>query len=111
LNLGHTLGHAIESASDYSLKHGQAVAIGMVFAAHLSERQGLASTGLAEALRETLAGLGLPVEIPPGLDRQRILNAVGVDKKRHGGKVRWVLPVHIGEVRWSIEVEDWAAGL
>jgi shikimate kinase/3-dehydroquinate synthase len=111
LNLGHTLGHAIEAASDYRLKHGQAVAIGMVYAAHLSERQGLASAGLAEGIRETLTGLGLPVEIPPGLDQQRILNAVSVDKKRLGGSVRWVLPVRIGEVRWGIEVEDWNAGL
>jgi 3-dehydroquinate synthase len=111
LNVGHTLGHAIEAASDYRLKHGEAVAIGMVFAARLAERQGLASPGLAESIRKTLAGLGLPDEIPAGLDRQRILKAVGVDKKRHGGKVRWVLPVCIGEVRWGIEVEDWTSGL
>ena len=111
LNLGHTLGHAIEAASDYRLKHGEAVSIGTIFAARLAERKGLAPAGLAERIGGTLAGLGLPTEIPPGLDHQRILNAVSVDKKRLGGKVRWVLPVRIGEVRWGIEVEDWTDGL
>jgi 3-dehydroquinate synthase len=108
LNLGHTLGHAIESASDYRLKHGEAVAIGMHYAARLSERLGLASASLAEVIAVTLRGLGLPTEPPPGLDQQRIFNGVGLDKKRLGGKARWVLPVRIGEVRWGIEVDDWA---
>jgi shikimate kinase / 3-dehydroquinate synthase len=106
LNFGHTLGHAIESASDYRIKHGEAVAIGMVYAARISEQLGLASTGLVEAIRASLRGLDLPTDLPPGLDRQRILNGIGVDKKRSAGKVRWVLPVRIGEVRWGIEVDD-----
>jgi len=111
LNLGHTLGHAIESASDYRLKHGEAVAIGMLHAARVAERIGLSATGLAGSIADTLVGLGLPTEVPSGLDRQRILSAIGVDKKRAAGKVRWVLPVRIGEVRWGIEIEDWAGGL
>jgi shikimate kinase/3-dehydroquinate synthase len=111
LNLGHTLGHAIEVASDYHMKHGEAVGIGMLYAARQAQRDGLASAGLADRIAETLRGLGLPIDVPPGLDRQRILNAVGVDKKRAGGKVRWVLPTRIGEVRWGIELDDWASGL
>jgi shikimate kinase / 3-dehydroquinate synthase len=111
LNLGHTLGHAIESASDYRIKHGEAVAIGMLHAARISEQLGLASPGLVEAIAGTLRSLGLPADLPPSLDRQRILNGVRVDKKRSAGKVRWVLPVRIGEVRWGIEVDDWTQGL
>jgi 3-dehydroquinate synthase len=107
LNLGHTLGHAIEAASEYQLKHGEAVAIGMAFAARLAERNGLASNGLVDEIVETLQNLGLPTDIPAGLDRQRILNGVAVDKKRAGGKVRWVLPIGIGKVRWGIEIDDW----
>lgn len=111
LNLGHTLGHAIEAASEYRLKHGEAVAIGMVFAARLAERNGLASNGLAAEVAQTLRNLGLPTDIPSGLDRQRILDGVAVDKKRSAGKVRWVLPARIGEVRWGIELDDWMNGL
>ncbi len=109
LNLGHTLGHALELASDYRLKHGEAVAIGMVHATRLAERMGLAEAGLAQTIQATLASLGLPVEAPPGLDRERILAAMGLDKKRARGKLRLVLPVRIGEVRWGVEVEQPAA--
>jgi 3-dehydroquinate synthase len=107
LNLGHTLGHAIEAASDYRIRHGEAVAMGMVYAARLAERMGVASPGLAEMIAETLRGLDLPTEPPHDLDRQRLLDGIGVDKKRAAGKVRWVLPARIGEVRWGIEVDDW----
>lgn len=106
LNFGHTLGHALEVASDYRIRHGEAVAIGMVQAARLAERRGLAALGLAEEIATALRGLGLPVEIPAGLDRQRLLAGIGVDKKRKAGKLRLVLPTRIGEVRWGVEIED-----
>jgi shikimate kinase/3-dehydroquinate synthase len=106
LNLGHTLGHALERASDFRLKHGEAVSIGMVFAARLSERLGLASQGLAAQIAETLAGLGLPVALPPALDREQVLRAMAFDKKRRDGVIRFVLPVEIGEVRWGVEVKE-----
>ena len=67
LNLGHTVGHAVEQASGYRLRHGEAVAIGMVAEARLSERLKLAEKGLAETIAATFHGLGLPTEIPPGL--------------------------------------------
>ena len=109
LNLGHTLGHAIELASDFRLKHGEAVAIGTVAAARLSERLGLAQSGLAGQIEAALRGLGLPVQTPSWLERGRILAAMGHDKKRAGGKVRFVLPVRIGEARWGVEVEELSA--
>jgi len=106
LNLGHTLGHAIELTSQFHLKHGEAVAIGAVAAARLSERIGLAQPGLAEEIKIVLDGLGLPTEIPDHLNRKAILEVMQHDKKVAAGKIKFVLPVKIGEVQWGIEVED-----
>jgi shikimate kinase / 3-dehydroquinate synthase len=105
LNLGHTLGHALELVSNYTIRHGEAVAIGMAAAARLSGRLGLAEPGLAERIQTVLSGLGLPVAIPPGLDRTSLLTAMGVDKKRKAGKVRLALPVRIGEVQVGITID------
>jgi shikimate kinase / 3-dehydroquinate synthase len=106
LNLGHTLGHALELASGYQVRHGEGVAIGMVAAARLSERLGLAEPGLAERIRAVLSSLGLPVEVPSDLDHAQIIAAMGLDKKRRAGKVRLALPVRIGEVRFGIAIDD-----
>lgn len=106
LNFGHTIGHAIELASGYRLRHGEAVAIGMVIEARLAEDSGLASQGLAETITNVLNYLGLPVAIPAGIQRNAILKAIGVDKKRAGGKVRFALPCRIGAVQTGIEIED-----
>jgi 3-dehydroquinate synthase len=106
LNLGHTLGHALEHASDYRIRHGAAVAIGMVAAARLSERMGIAEDGLSVTIAEALLRLGLPTDIPSQLDRARIVRSMGVDKKRLMGRIRFVLPVRIGEVRTGVVVDD-----
>jgi 3-dehydroquinate synthetase len=87
------------------MKHGQAVAIGMVVEARLAERVGLAEKGLAEEIAGVLRGLGLPTEVPAELDKRAILEGMQVDKKRAGGKVRFALPVRVGEVRVGVEVE------
>ena len=108
LNLGQTLGHALERATGYRLRHGEGVAIGMVAAARLSERLGWAEAGLAGEIEAALRRLDLPVEVPPGLDRQAVLEAMQLDKKRLQGRVRLVLPVRVGE--WRLEIED-PAGL
>ena len=105
LNLGHTVGHAVEQRSGFQVRHGEAVAIGMVCEARLAEQIGLAERGLAEEIAAVLRGLGLPVEVPAGLSRESLLEAMQVDKKRAGGKVRFALPARIGEVRWGIAVE------
>lgn len=106
LNLGHTLGHALEIASDYRLRHGEAVGIGMLAAARLSEKLGMAEAPLSKSIAAALRGLGLPTSIPSGLDRQRILTAIRMDKKKAAGRARFVLPCRVGEVRWGIEVEN-----
>jgi 3-dehydroquinate synthase len=109
LNLGHTIGHAVEATSKYQLRHGEAVAIGIVAAARLAVRISMAETGLDDTIRRTLKDLELPTEIPSGMDREQIIRVVGVDKKRAKGKTRFVLPARIGEVQYGLEVEDWEA--
>ncbi|MBE3039889.1 MAG: 3-dehydroquinate synthase [Chloroflexi bacterium] len=110
LNLGHTIGHAVELASGYILRHGEAVAIGMVVEARLAERIGLADTGLAETIAGVLQHLGLPTVIPPGLDREVMVRSMGLDKKRAGGKLRFALPVRIGEVKVGVEIDTLKSG-
>lgn len=106
LNLGHTLGHALEQASDFRVKHGEGVAIGTLAAARLAERMGLAHTGLSNTVETALDQLGLPTRLPPGLERERILSAMTLDKKRLSGKLRLVLPTRIGAARWGVEIDD-----
>jgi len=106
LNLGHTLGHALELASAYQLRHGEAVAIGMIAAARLAEKLHIANRGVTDQIKATLFSLGLPTGIPRDLEAQRILQAMAFDKKKSDGLVRFVLPVRIGEVRWGIAVND-----
>lgn len=106
LNLGHTVGHAVELASGFRLRHGEAVAIGLVVEARLAERLGLAEPGLSEQIAAVLSRLGLPAKVPPRLSREVILHAMGVDKKRAGGQVRFSLPVKIGETRLGVAIED-----
>ena len=107
LNLGHTLGHALEQASDFRIKHGEGVAIGTLAAARLAEQMGLAQAGsCGERSKQALDRLGLPTRVPPGLERERILSAMTLDKKRQSGKLRLVLPTRIGACRWGVELDD-----
>ena len=106
LNLGHTIGHALETVSGYRLRHGEAVAIGMVREARLAERLGIAAAGLSETIADTLMGLGLPVNVPPDLDPINIIRTMRYDKKMNSGIVRFALPAAIGEVRAAVEVEN-----
>jgi 3-dehydroquinate synthetase len=85
LNYGHTLGHALERLAGYrGLRHGEAVALGMVFAARVAEAIGLARPGLADGHVELLAALGLPVG-GVRLDPDQVLAAMATDKKHRGG--------------------------
>lgn len=106
LNLGHTVGHAVELASGFKLRHGEAIAIGMVVEARLAERLGRAQGGLSEQIAVILAELGLPTQIPPELARGAILQAMKTDKKKASGVVKFALPVAIGKVEVGVAVED-----
>jgi 3-dehydroquinate synthetase len=98
LNLGHTVGHAVELVSKFELRHGEAIAIGMVAEAKLAERSGVARKGLGDEIAAVLSGLGLPIRIPEELPRQEILAAMRMDKKKNAASIRFALPVEIGEV-------------
>jgi len=106
LNFGHTLGHAIEKVRAYrGLLHGEAVSVGMVFAAMLSvEVLGLPESD-AVRIRNVLSSLGLPVCLPD-LQWQELRAAVGVDKKGRRGQVRWVLIRAVGRVERGCVVEE-----
>jgi 3-dehydroquinate synthase len=91
LNFGHTFGHAIEAGLGFGVwLHGEAVAAGMVMAAELSERLGLAPDGLCARLAKLIARAGLPVR-GPRLPSDEYLRHMRVDKKSEGGDIRFVL--------------------
>lgn len=105
LNLGHTVGHAVELVSKFQIRHGEAVAIGMVAEAKLAERLSLADKGLSEAIEKTLKGLNLPFRIPGDLPREDLIHAMYMDKKKTNGIVRFALPAEIGRVE-MVDIED-----
>lgn len=95
LNYGHTFGHAIETSSHYAFGHGEAVAIGMNFAARLSVKLGLASRELAERQEKLLRKAGLPVRAEHA-DITSVIKAMSVDKKRQRGESLFVLLEDVG---------------
>ncbi|MBI2832330.1 MAG: 3-dehydroquinate synthase [Chloroflexi bacterium] len=105
LNYGHTIGHAIESVSDFQIAHGEAVAIGMVAAARISNKLGMLGEDELNRLTRVIERTGLPTE-PPKLNLAEIIKAMGHDKKIISGRVRFVLPRKIGEVIVTDEVNQ-----
>ncbi|MEG1553029.1 MAG: 3-dehydroquinate synthase [Kiritimatiellia bacterium] len=99
LNLGHTMGHAVEAASHFQIAHGEAVAIGIVAATRISEQMKVAPVGLSETITQQLSALGLPTEIPPQYSAEELKAYLSHDKKKSEGVVRFVLPVAIGDVQ------------
>jgi len=97
LNLGHTFAHAIERVSDYAIPHGEAVALGLIAATRLAANRGLCPSDMPQRVQAVVERLGLPTTIS-GYEPAAILAAMGTDKKRKGGKVRFVLPRAIGDV-------------
>jgi 3-dehydroquinate synthase len=96
LNLGHTLAHAVEALTGFrSVLHGEAVAMGMVYAARRSEQLGLAAAGIADRIQGLLRRFELPTELPD-FPRRAYLAALGVDKKKRDGKIRYVALRRIG---------------
>jgi shikimate kinase/3-dehydroquinate synthase len=97
LNLGHTLGHALEKLSGFSLRHGEAVSIGTVAAARIAAALDRAGPDLALRVAALLEDWGLPVACPP-YPVDAIWEGMAHDKKRRGGALRWILPEDIGRV-------------
>ena len=111
LNFGHTIGHAVELVSGYSLLHGEAVAIGMALESRLAEGIGVAQTGTAATITKVLQSAGLPTDLPPGIEPDAVIEAMKSDKKGVSGKTRLALPLRVGamagaEAGWTVPVGD-----
>jgi shikimate kinase/3-dehydroquinate synthase len=105
LNYGHTVGHALETATNYDLLHGEAVAIGMAVEARLAVRLGLADAAVEARQNDLLALFGLPTRVPP-VSHQLLLELINHDKKVFGDVPRWILPVAVGRVVISSSVTE-----
>ena len=99
LNYGHTIGHAIEAATDYTkYRHGEAVSIGMIFAGSIALNRRLLSETDFLRQKSILEAFGLPTKLE-NVDIERILFAISVDKKNFYGKIRMALPLSIGSAK------------
>jgi 3-dehydroquinate synthase len=106
LNLGHTFAHAIEQVSKYSIRHGEAVAMGLVAVANLSARLGHCSSTLQERIELALSKVGLPTWIPKQLSPELLFKAMNSDKKRLAGQLRFVLLREVGQAFVTDAVPD-----
>jgi 3-dehydroquinate synthase len=108
LNFGHTLGHALESFSlttSNPLLHGEAVSIGMVGEAKISQEMGLIDESLVNNIRKVLKNSGLPVSYE-SIENEAVINLISKDKKAESGKVNWTLIRDLGEAITDQKVED-----
>jgi 3-dehydroquinate synthase len=107
LNLGHTFGHALETAGHYTtLLHGEGVAVGMVLAAQLSERMGMSEASDTARLQQLLQTLGLPIHVPSGFDPHQLLALMRLDKKNTAGALRLILWRGIGRAEIVSGVDE-----
>ena len=109
LNAGHTVGHAIERLTGYTMPHGDAVAIGLVVEALLAHRLGLAERGLGPALKMALERLDRPTLLDPAWEDDALLEAMSHDKKVRAERLRFALPKAIGAMagadsNWTVPV-------
>jgi len=103
LNLGHTLGHALEVESGYRLPHGQAVVLGLRAAAAIARGRG-AEPRLADEIDGVVRHLGY--RLHRSFDAATVRRAMGSDKKRHLGRQRWILPIAVGSVSEADDISD-----
>jgi 3-dehydroquinate synthase len=113
LNFGHTLGHAIESATNYKqFLHGEAVAIGMAFAAQLSHKRKLCDAKVSEHVVRLLKKAGLPVTIPKDIVPAQLIRGMAADKKAASGKIKFVAIEELGKTCFTqLTVEEIGAYL
>ncbi|HHW47044.1 MAG TPA: 3-dehydroquinate synthase [Clostridiaceae bacterium] len=104
LNFGHTIGHAVESVSNFELLHGECVSIGMVGAFKIAEYMGMVDKKVTKRISDTLTLAGLPVKIT-GLDIEKVYEQMFYDKKIRNSRLTFILPKDIGEVI-QIKIDD-----
>jgi len=105
LNLGHTLGHAIESVGEYRISHGEAVSIGLAFDMKLAQSRKMVTKADTERVIALLKAANLPIDMPKDMSKDRISSAISLDKKRDGESVRWVLPTgKLGTVDYELSI-------
>jgi 3-dehydroquinate synthase len=110
LNFGHTIGHAIEAATEFQTLHGEAVAMGLVAEARMAERLGLAAPGIAGSIERVCRKAGLPTALPR-IPVDMLIGFTRTDKKARAGRVEYALPTRIGEMAggdrgWTVAVDD-----
>lgn len=108
LNAGHTVAHALEQVTEFTLPHGEAVALGLLAEATLSDALGI-SAGVAERVRVALSTFGLPTRAPGGLAKAAVRGAMATDKKNRGKELRFALVESVGRAHrvgqgWTIAV-------
>ncbi len=107
LNYGHTIGHALETATGYTrYLHGEAVAIGMHLEAKLSQLLKGIDDGQVFRIKALIDSYGLPSEIPGDINRDDILSSMQLDKKAVAGKLKFILPERIGAVRIRKDISE-----
>jgi 3-dehydroquinate synthase len=106
LNFGHTIGHAVEAASDFTILHGNAVAIGMMAAARISVAKGLLTNDEADWICSIIKKFGLPTEVPEALNRGVIKNFLLTDKKTVSGRIFYVLPTSMDRIIITDEISE-----
>ena len=106
LNYGHTFAHALEAVTDYGVyRHGEAVAIGMVYAARLASRLGICPDEAAQRIEDLIVSAGLPTSMA-GYRPADIISAMAQDKKTEGGKLRFVLTEKVGSVNIYTDISN-----
>ena len=111
LNYGHTIGHAVETASKFELLHGEGVAIGIIGAGLIEKEMGLASDGQLERIEKVLEQLGVPIRIPNEIDRDGLIEIIKRDKKAVNKWPKFALLDEIGSARcvdgqWALDVSE-----
>lgn len=96
LNLGHTIGHAIEECCSYSLRHGECVSLGLLAACRMSESLGLLDGTVVDRVETMLTKFNLPTQLMKPMDTDQILTTIQKDKKKRGNQVRFVLLEDVG---------------
>ena len=109
LNFGHTVAHAIEVVSEFTVLHGHAVAMGMIAESRVGEAMGMTVPGTAAVIRKALDAAQLPTHLVRHLDEERLVDAMRLDKKARGGATRCAIPSSIGTMapvdgNWSAVV-------